>query len=62
MEKEQLFTLEGYFQFIGEKNASRVGHKLDHFIVSCEVHIWKGSSLSLKPCGNLVNFKKVMKL
>ena len=59
LEKEQKFTVEGYFQFLGYENVTRVGHKLDHFIASCEVHIWEGSSLSFKPCGNLVNFTKV---
>ena len=48
--KEILKSPEGYFQYIGLEKARSIGHKQHDFIVSCKMHIFRGTESYLVPC------------
>ena len=54
-----LLTTEGYYQFLGEENATLAGHQWENMVMKCSVEVFDGFSSSWKRCEGLINVTQI---
>ncbi len=55
--REALMIREGYFQYIGQEAAQKVGLQLEKFMADCSVFVYTGSSSYEKACDGIIKFE-----
>ena len=54
---DHLMAREGYFQYIGQEAAQKIGVRLETFIAECKVMVYTGSSTIEVDCDGIITFE-----